>query len=521
MIMLEELQDRIVQRVNIKLRELNCDVNPLVQNLIPPSRMTEFHTLCAITPHHPLGFEFKHSNLSGSYFLGKCRVINALVYKSAIRGDELKRNGDRFLYKHRLWPKDSRSDQNRNYEIRAGRPLVRRRHPEDSKAGLGEPENNVVSYKNFEIQVGKDEEIRIEDSFLIKTLVHNFSHDPETLETFSIRDTIATHYANIHGAPSNGCFLGPFSTVDLTTMRNCLIGTFSYVQAGEIDHLNVDPGTVWVRNPGDFDFRYRYPLDRLKSYISFAAGSPPRGVFIDFAEGRKEDFQRILNVVTIEPSVSVPASASLDRYAVIKPKTHIGDNVLISQWAYLQNSWMGKGANAQEHCYIINSRLEGYDITAHGARIIEADLGKNVFVGFNSFLRGQPEYRLTIGQESVIMPHTIIDIRKPLKIPPGHLVWGLITGEKDLETNSISLKALAKVETGLSKGNMIFEGSGRSFVTAFKDRIHHILDANGAFFDGYANRGHAQQNRDISFNTFQPYPKGDREGLYPTIIIRP
>ncbi|MDY6810768.1 MAG: hypothetical protein SW127_17395, partial [Actinomycetota bacterium] len=40
--------------------------------------------------------------------------------------------------------------------------------------------------------------------------------------------------------------------------------------------------------------------------------------------------------------------------------------------------WLGKGANAQEQCYIINSHLEGFDITAHGAKIIEADLGKNV-----------------------------------------------------------------------------------------------------------------------------------------------
>ena len=59
----------------------------------------------------------------------------------------------------------------------------------------------------------------------------------------------------------------------------------------------------------------------------------------------------------------------------------------------------GKGANAQEQSYIINSRLEGNDITAHGAKIIEADLAKDVFVGFNCFLRGRPESRLTIGKE--------------------------------------------------------------------------------------------------------------------------
>jgi hypothetical protein len=68
---------------------------------------------------------------------------------------------------------------------------------------------------------------------------------------------------------------------------------------------------------------------------------------------------------------------------------------------------------------------------------------------------------------------------------------------------------------------MYFEGRGKHFVAAFRERIHHILETNGAFFDGKANKGHAQHNQNISFNTIQPYPDGDSQGLYPTIIIRP
>ncbi len=470
---LEKLFDRIIQRVNINLRELEYDVNPFVKGLIPANQMTKFYAFYGISPNHPLDLRFRHSNLSGSYFLGRCRVTNSLLYKSDIRGDELKKEGSLF------------------------------------------------QYQAFNIPVNKDEKIDIEDSFLIKTLVHNYSHDPETLEKFFIRDTISTHYANIHGSPSDGCFLGPFSTVDLTTIRDCVVGTFSYIQAGEINHMCIDPGTVWVRNPGEFNFLYRYPAEKLNNYIYFSAGNPPQGLLVDFVEDRKEAFQRIFEPVNIEPSVSVPATASLDRYAVIKPKTHISENVLISQRAYLQNAWLGKGANVQENCYIINSRLEGNNVTAHGAKIIEAALGKNVFVGFNSFLRGRPEGRLTIGQDSIIMPHTIIDVQKPLTIPHASLVWGLVADPKDLETNCISLQEFSKVKTSLSRGDMLFEGKGASFVSAFKDRIHHILQENGALFDGIKNKGHAQQNQNISFNTIQPYPKGEKEGLYPTIIIQP
>ena len=279
---LKKLFDRIVQRININLRELGYDVSPFIKNLVPLNQMVKFYAFYGITPHHPLNFEFRHSSLAGSYFLGKIRTSHSMLYKSDIRGDELKHRGD------------------------------------------------VLCYQKFEIPVTRDEGIDIEDSFLIKTLVHNYSHDPETPEKFFIKDTVSTHYANIHGSPSDGCFLGPFATVDLTTMRDCVIGAFSYVQAGEIAHLNVGPGTVWVRDAGVFNFLYRYPLDRLNDYINFFEGQAPRGFIMDFVENRKKAFQRVFDVVNIGPSVPVPASASLDRYAVVKPKTRISENVLVA-----------------------------------------------------------------------------------------------------------------------------------------------------------------------------------------------
>lgn len=470
---LQKLYDRIIQRVNINLRELEFDVNPYVKDIISFEQMCKFYAFFGISPHHPLNFQFKHSNLAGSYFLGQCKITNSLLYKSDIRGDELKKKGD------------------------------------------------IFQYQNFEIPVSRDEEIYIQDSMLIKTLVHNYSHDPETLEEFFIRNTVAANYANIHGSPSDGSFVGSFATVDLTTMRDCVIGNFAYIQAGEISHLNIAPGTVWVRNPEEFNFMYQHPVDLLNDYIYFKAGVPPRGIFIDFVEDRKEAFQRVFDVVNIEHSTPVPSSASLDRYAVNKPPTHIGENVLVSQRAYLQNAWLGKGANAQENCYIINSRLEGNNVTAHGAKIISADLGTNVFVGFNGFLRGAAGKGLTIGNDCIIMPHTIIDVRVPLNIPEGHLVWGMIKSEADLARHSIAIEDFCKIESSFTMGSMFFEGSGSSFIGAFRERIHHILEANGAFFDGSEKKGHAQKNQFISFNTLQPYPEGKNKGLYPTISIKP
>lgn len=470
---LEKLFNRIVQRVNINLRELNFDVSPFADALVPPDQMSKFYAFYGITPDHPLDLQFEHSALAGSYFLGKCRVKNSLLYKSDIRGDELKRRDD------------------------------------------------TINFDKFTLTLTNDEVIEIEDSALVKTLVHSNSHDPETPEKFFITDTMAMDYSNIHGSPSDGCFLGPFTTVDLTTMHDCVIGGYSYVQAGEISHLMIEPGTVWLNSPGNFNFFYRHPRKILESYVSLSPDKVPWGILIDFIEERKEKFQRVFDFVNLAEIDSVPDTASLDRYAVVLPNTKIADNVLISQRAYLENSTLGKGANAQENCFIINSHLEGYNVTAHGAKIIEADLGSNVFVGFNSFLFGKKDSRLKIGKDCVVMPHTIIDIDEPLEIPAGHFVWGLVRNKEELITNSISLEEMAGVKSSFTKGRMHFEGKGELLVKAFKERIHHILEANGAFYENGQNAGHAQRNQKLSLNTIQPFQFGDKVGMYPSIRILP
>lgn len=470
---LRKLYNRIVQQVNINLRELDFDVRPYAEKMIIPEQMSKFYAFYGITPDHPLNLEFAHSGLAGSYFLGKCKVTNSLLYKSDIRGDELKRYGTTF------------------------------------------------NFQQFSIPLTTDEVIDIRDSALVKTLVHNYSHDPETVEKFFIKSTLAMQYANIHGSPMDGCFLGPFATVDLTTAHDSVIGSYSYIQAGEIHHLRVAPGTIWVHSPGNFNFYYHFEPQLLEPYVSIDQDGQPAGLLIDFIEQRQADFQRVFDAVNLDSIESIPASASLDRYAVILPKTSIADNVLVSQRAYLKNSALGKGANAQENCYIINSTLAGFDVTAHGAKLIEADLGEEVFVGFNSFVRGTASSRVRIGQGCVVMPHTIIDITEPLAIPAEHLVWGLIRNQQDLEKNCVPLKQLMDVDRAFTRGRMHFEGNGAMFVKAFKDRIHHILEVNGAFYDQERNNaGHAQKNQNLSLNTIQPFRFGEMEGLYPDMIIQ-
>ncbi|HDQ41280.1 MAG TPA: response regulator [Desulfonatronum sp.] len=470
---LQKLKQRILRRVAVNLKKSGFDAAPYVRDLVPMEQFCQFYAFYGLTHHHPLYFAFSNSGLAGSYFLGKCIVEHSLVYKSDVRGDELKTKGQ------------------------------------------------VYAVDGMQIPLHKDEMIHIIDSYLIKALVHNYSHDPENLETFTIRNTIALPYANIHGAPMEGCFLGPFATVDLTAVHDCVVGEYAYVQTKELAHATVPAGLVWIKSGDVFEFKYQHDPKLLAKYISMPPGEQPKGLFMDFEEERQDAFQPCFDQVCLAHELDVPTWSALSPYAVAKGECALGENVIVCQRAYLENAKLGRGANAQEHCSIIDSELQGLNITAHGGILINCRMGEKVFVAFNSFLRGLKEAPLKVGSGCMVMPHTIIDLEEPLEIPQRHVVWGFIRNKADLAGHSIAIEKLRAVQGQVSMGAMTFTGDGEALVSAFEHRIEHILEANGAYFDGEKGLGHAQKNQAMSFNTIQPYAEGPFKGLYPTIEIRP
>jgi carbonic anhydrase/acetyltransferase-like protein (isoleucine patch superfamily) len=467
---LEMLTNRIISRVNANLSEFNFDTGSFVANSLEHEKLLKFYAFYGITSRHPLYFHFRNSNIAGSYFLGKCHVGRSAIYKSDIRGDELKRKGDKIQ-------------------------------------------------SSMDIPLVEDEMISIKDSLLYKTLVHSNSHNLESPEEFGIRNTISAHYANIHGSTLEGCFLGPFATVDLMNLHSCIVGDFSYIQAGELFHRKIERGTIWIRS-NNFEFKYKFKKEILDNFIGVNAQYQPRGIIYDFVKEREQDFERLFDVMTLDP-IAAPRTSAVNRYAVVRGKTRIGENVLVSQKALLENAVMMDGSNAQENTYIINSTLSGNCITAHGGKIINATIGRDSFVGFNSFLNGKTDARIEIGEGCIVMPHTIIDTKMPIVIPNDHLIWGFIQSMDDVKNNTIALDDLAEVREKLKVGDMTFSGLGSVFIESFKNRLNQILLLNGAFYNDGENRGHAQDDQNISFNLIQPYRTGDLEGLYPSIRIKP
>jgi carbonic anhydrase/acetyltransferase-like protein (isoleucine patch superfamily) len=467
---LKQLNERIVSRVNANLSEFEFDTEKFVSNSIDYDKMLKFYAFYGTTSHHPLYFHFRNSNIAGSYFLGKCHVGRSSIYKSDIRGDELKRKG-----------------------------------------------NKIRGVKN--VPLVEDELISIKDSLLYKTLVHSNSHNPESPEEFGIRNTISAHYSNIHGSTLDGCFLGPFATVDMMNLHSCIVGNFSYIQAGELFHRKISPGTVWMRSP-NFEFKYKFKKEILDSFVGVNETYQPRGIIYDFVKEREQDYEKLFDVMNLKP-IETPDSSAVNRYAVVRGKTKIGKNVLVSQRALLDNSIIGDGSNAQENSYIINSTLSGLNVTTHGGKLIYSNIGRETYIGFNAFLNGKPEATIDIGDGCIVMPHTIINSDVSIKIPEDNLIWGYISSREDLESHTIPLYELAEIRDSLKIGKMVFTGNGSVFIDAFQKRINQVLLANGALFANGENRGHAQDGQNISFNIIQPYTTGPRQGLYPSIRIKP
>jgi carbonic anhydrase/acetyltransferase-like protein (isoleucine patch superfamily) len=468
---LKELIKRIKERANINLLHMDFDVGPYLPEETTLEQIPKFCALCGLSPHHPLHFQFSQSCLAGSYFLDRCVVLSSVIYKSDIRGDELKRKGETF------------------------------------------------KVDGVTIPMYEDEEIHIKDSFLAKTLVHNYSHEPNSPETFYIHSTVSMPYANIHGSPVTGSFLGVGSTIDLTTVQSSVVGEFSYVQTGEMGHHILPPGRIWVASHGNFDFKYSYDQKILEQYVKHPPGGVAGGKIVDFARQREHDFELVFESLRAQ-SGQTPQRSALSPYAIIKGDCHMDRNVFVAQRAYLEDAYLGPGANAQENCFIIQSHLEGENVTAHGGKIINARMGRKIFVGFNSFIQGSDDQGLVVGKNSIIMPHTIIDLAAPLEIPEATLVWGYVNNAETLAQNSMPLEKFAQINGDHQQGAMTFSGSGGSFVNAFKNRIDHILEVNGAYFDGQSGLGHAQLSRDISFNIIQPFPEGELRGMYPNVDIR-
>src|SRR5512147_1938611 len=96
---LDNLAEQIIRRIGVNLKRFDFDAGPYLRGCVPIPQLFKFYAFYGVTALHPIHFHFSNSNLAGSYFLGKCKVDNSILYKTDVRGDELKSKGESIQYR--------------------------------------------------------------------------------------------------------------------------------------------------------------------------------------------------------------------------------------------------------------------------------------------------------------------------------------------------------------------------------------------------------------------------------------
>ena len=346
----------------------------------------------------------------------------------------------------------------------AGRQLgpIQERHPR----GRAEAERRIVQPPRAQLTLDQDEQIWIR--------AFDQGTDPQPLaRPGDPRDLPHQELGCLplrqHPRLRRGQLSRPFATVDLTAIHGCG-GAFAFVQVGELCTRKSRPDRSGSTST---TLSISSTASRRRSWNATSRwrSAGRRRLFMDFISARKHDFRKVFDSVNLSRH-SGPESSAASRYAVIKPDSRLGENVLIAQRAYIDNSVLEWCERTGE---LLHHQLVAAGKQCDGARR-QADQRAArgpVFVGFNSFVRGLADAPLAIGQGTIVMPHTIIDLQQPLSIPAEHLVWGHISGPDDLQRNSIPLGALERVSGGLTWAG--WSSTQRHDLSLIPKRIDHIL----------------------------------------------
>jgi hypothetical protein len=214
-----------------------------------------------------------------------------------------------------------------------------------------------------------------------------------------------------------GSFLGPFPHRPVHHTKQ--LPGYAYVHVCDLQPTIVDPGHIWIRNKSGDEFNYRYDPAVLSRYISINPGERAKGILMDFVESRKRDFERVFGFLYASRPETYSPGSFVSRYAVVKGETSIGENVLVAQRAYLQNAKMGKGANAQENSYVVDSVL---NLRLGGPRPrSSAPLGSNVRGASMRLCAERPEAPLSYARVACVAPHHH-RLVEPVELPPA-CVW--------------------------------------------------------------------------------------------------
>jgi carbonic anhydrase/acetyltransferase-like protein (isoleucine patch superfamily) len=290
--------------------------------------------------------------------------------------------------------------------------------------------------------------IYIVNSSLNQTSVHCA---PKNGKRFLIQDSVLNPGSIAHGSQSIRSTYGLFGTADLSELVHFKVGALSYVQSekplGPDSPANGKNGLIY------FDTA-NFKLSSQMTPEEVAKG-------IEIREELSQHLTRCMNEA--RDYNGIPENSYVSPYAIVKDSS-IGESVIAVPMCYVNESVIGDGSNVQEMVVIKNSALGRKVTNAHGAKVLNSDLGDEVFTMFNGLWN-----RARVGEGSILLPGlTVYPANGDVTIPSEVFVVGNIYDAKKVSDNIVDFEAFRK-------------NHGDDALESILHRRAHIIEGNMGF----------------------------------------
>ncbi len=291
-----------------------------------------------------------------------------------------------------------------------------------------------------------------------------------------ITNSKAEKGALYHGIVGDKVNLGAFGVIDLANATNVTVGCRGYLWQKDVSGITLNNGDMLIKF-NDFEFAH-----------TIAAGD--NEILNKYNEKQlvlREKYHSNLHEENTCTFLETGADCHADDYACLEGEIGVGQNANITPHAVVINSKLGFGSNAQENTILVDTVFGDRVIGAHGATILNGNVGDNSLMMFNAY-SDNASYgaHVVLGANSI---HDFSGLNEKVELEGGRFYFGYATTKEEAIQNSVTFDEI-KAMTG-----------GQAFVEALVNRMNNsILKGNGADYIPGGEFGLAQKyNEFIKF----------------------
>ncbi len=274
-----------------------------------------------------------------------------------------------------------------------------------------------------------------------------------------ITNSKADKGALYHGIVGDNVNLGAFGVIDLANATNVTVGCRGYIWQKDISDITLNDGDVLIKFD-DFEFQH-----------TIAGGD--LNILDQYNEKQlelREKYHSVLHEENTCTYLETGDDCHADDYACLEGEIGVGQNANITPNAVVINSKLGFGSNAQENTILINTTFGDRVIGAHGATVLNGNVGDSSLMMFNVYSNNA-----SYGAQTVLCANSIHDFSgsdEQVELEGGRLYFGYATNKEEAVQNSATFDQIKSMPGGQAffdglvnrMNNSILKGNGADYV---------------------------------------------------------